>query len=107
MSHTSEINNNGRGFVVRYELLGIIAMMMVQSLGGIWWASSMNTNMDNVKDELSSIKVRIENSTTDRYRGADAQKDFTNVYTRISANENRILKLEDRVTSYRSNIIKE
>lgn len=86
-----------KGVIIRYELLGIIAIMVIQTMGGIWWAASMTTDMANVKKELVNINAQILVASSDRYRAADASRDFSIIEKRLDRNEARIANLENRV----------
>lgn len=89
-------SGDGKGFIVRYELLGIIAIMIIQFCGAIWWASSMASEVRYVRSDLTKLTLAVENGTRDRYSASDAKKDFEYVNLRISANESRISALEKR-----------
>lgn len=82
------------GFLIRYELLGIIAIMILQLVGAIWWASSMSSDVRYMRADMIRLTSTIDKASADRYRSTDAQKDFFAVYQRLERNEARILKLE-------------
>jgi len=83
-----------KGFVVRYELLAIIFIMLTQTMGGIWWASATNTNLYNVKNELTDIKSQLQRSVSERFTAADAERAHNAIEKRIDKHEDRITSLE-------------
>ena len=83
-----------RGFVIRYELLSIILIMVLQLLGGMWWASSTNTNLINMKAELVSIKAQLEQATRDRFTGLDAERAHAAIEKRLDKIDSRVETLE-------------
>lgn len=84
------------GFTIRYELFGIIIFLLAQTLAATWWASSINTEFSHLKEQLLAIQSQMNLQTTDRYKGADALRDFTIRDERISKIDNKILDLEKR-----------
>jgi hypothetical protein len=83
-----------RGFIVRYELMGIIAIMLLQTMGGIWWAATQTANMANVKAELIVIKTQLLNYTNNVYKAADAERAHIAIDRRLDKSEARIVELE-------------
>jgi len=79
-----------QGFTVRYELLGIIAMIIIQTLGAVWWSAGISKDM-------AYIKNQVFNS----YQSNDAAKDFASRDAVIMVMNKRLesleLKADDRV----------
>lgn len=74
----------------------IIFIILVFIFGTLIFITSNNkSNIEYIKNDLSAIAKNIDSGTSDRYRGADARKDFEIVNNRIERNEGRISKLED------------
>jgi hypothetical protein len=100
------------GFVVRYELLGIIAIMLIQTMGGMWWAATLTSDLQHVKEELVAIKVQLLAQTQNSYKIAEAEKDFRVVNDKIEKLEAKTNKLEldlkqlDKEVIYHNKLIK-
>ena len=88
------------GFIIRYELMGVIAMMIIQSLTAVWWASGISTNVKFMAEEMKELKVAMAAGTADRYRGSDAAKDREVINDRIAGVEQRVQKLFDYGSPY-------
>jgi len=86
--------NKKQGFVVRYELLGIIAIMLIQTMAGIWWAATLTTDLSNVKKELVEIKLQLSENAHNSYTASEAAKDLATVHNRIDRTDARLLLLE-------------
>jgi len=56
------------------SLIPILALLLVQSGGGIWWASSISTNVENLGET-------VERQATDQ------KEDTREIRTRVSSNE--------------------
>jgi len=83
-----------KGFIVRYELLGIIVIMLIQTMGGIWWAATQTERMVGVRNELYQIKTQMTAFTDGTYKTADAEKAHFMIDKRIDKVEVRMDKLE-------------
>jgi hypothetical protein len=83
-----------KGFTVRYELMGIIGIMIIQTMGGVWWASSTNTNLYNMKSELTDIKSQLARAYIDRFTAVDAERAHAAIDRRMDKAEARISDLE-------------
>lgn len=94
----SAVKNQVNGVVIRYEFLGIISLLIIQTMGGVWWGSSLTTKLNLMSEEFKSsrmeIKEEIKSLTEDRYTAKDALRDFAMVHGRIDKAENRIGDLE-------------
>lgn len=99
MNKEQEEDQMDRRSSVRLEQhIGTILQVMV--VGLLAWSLSTTQSMSK---EVEVLKVRVEalsqtinQGTTDRYRGADAIKDFRGVWEELSRHEKRIQSLEDR-----------
>jgi hypothetical protein len=89
---------NGSGIIIRYELVGVIVMMLIQSLTAVWWASGVTANMKYLTDEIKDIKASIAAGTVDRYKGSDAAKDREVLNDRINAIDRRLQSIIEHGT---------
>jgi len=85
---------SSKGFVVRYELLGIIGIMVIQLAGSIWWASSMQTEVKYMRADIVRLTSALETATQDRYKPSDASRAHEHIYATIAKNEVRITNIE-------------
>ena len=76
-------------------LVPIVIVLVLQSAFGIWWASSLSTSVEFLKDEISEIKATIGKNMDDQYRGKDAAKDFGHVRGRLDEISIRVGRLEN------------
>lgn len=88
----------GNGVVIRYELMGVIAMMIIQSLTAVWWASGISTNVRFMADEMKELKSSIAAGAIDRYTSAEASKDREVMSDRINSLEKRMQSIVDNGT---------
>lgn len=75
---------------IPYPILGVIITLVIQTIGGVWWASSMNTNMKYLNDGQSKLEKLISESSALRYTSIDASRDW-------AANERRINVIEGTI----------
>lgn len=78
------------GFVVRYELMGIIALMVLQLVGAVSWASTMSAAVMHMSKNLERLTVIVEKAAND-----NAEK-FDKVNEVLMHHESRITRLEPR-----------
>lgn len=87
-----------QGFVIRYELLGILVAIVVQTLAVVWWGgafqATVTTKMDYMRGDIMTLKSDLKDSITDRYTAKDANRDLSFLNKRIDKNEDRIQQLE-------------
>lgn len=78
--------------------IGTLMQILVVALLG--WSLKTNvemtTQMGIVQVKLEALQTTVNQGTQDRYRGSDAAKDFSNVWTEINRIEVRIQKIESR-----------
>jgi hypothetical protein len=76
---------------VPQSMLGIFLVMIAQTFGAGWWASSMSTKVDFVQTQLSTVVSANANNYTqkeavrdlgDISKRLDKLEDLTNEYTR-------------------------
>lgn len=78
----------------------IIIFLLAQTGAGIWWASSMTTSQEFLKQQVEYLLSKTE----DRYRAEDARRDWAlqeqknlQIDKRILAHEKKIERLEEQV----------
>lgn len=89
-----EERTKNTGFVVRYELLGIIGIMIIQTLGGVWWAATMTSDSKYMRAEMADIKLQLASASNGKYTTAEAVKDFGVIEKRLDKLETRVMNLE-------------
>lgn len=83
---------------IPYPLLSIVVVLVVQTMGGIWWASAMNAKMGYLQGGQEKLEIAINLGTKDRYTLLDAQRDWT-------VNDRRMDALEHGLESNKKAII--
>ena len=86
------------GLVIRFELLGVIAALVIQTAAALWSFSAMTVKVEFVQQALIEIKEDMNNRMADRYTSRDAAKDFASIKERIIRNEERIVRNDERIT---------
>lgn len=79
---------------IKKFLIGLASALLIQLGGAIWWAATITAKQDFIQSEMDTIK----NGTTDRYRGADAIRDFTLVRETISELQNKLGEDSNRIS---------
>ena len=73
--------------------IALIFAILIQSIGGIWWAATLTTKLDNLTIQVLEFK-------TTRYTADDAKRDFA--LQKLGYEENRrrieVLELEKRLS---------
>ena len=72
--------------------LGVGAALVVNMVGGVWWAANMTAKMDYMQEAISEMRARSALG----YTGAEAARDFTNMQKQINDHEARLRQLERR-----------
>lgn len=83
---------------IKKALIGAIITLMAHFAGGIWWAATQTAKMDFLQSSLIELSQDLKDASADRYRGADAKRDFLVIQDRMERNEDRILNLENKIT---------
>lgn len=84
---------------IKKALVGSLVALSAHFGGGIWWAATQTAKMDFVQQQILAMREELKDGSADRYRNADAVKDFSAVNARIERNESRIQALEKRIYS--------
>lgn len=84
------------GFVVRFELLGVLLAIIVQTITAVWWGATVTTKMDYMQQAVAGLKIELNSTMSDRYTNKDAIKDFAVINDRITRTENRITAIENK-----------
>jgi len=75
-----------KGFIVRFELLGIIVGLLLQTIAAVWWAAGTSTMLQVLKQEVIDVKIKLDS----QYKAADAGRDFSIRDQKISFLEREI-----------------
>lgn len=78
------------GLNIPYPLLGIMFTLIIQTLGGVWWASAMNAKMEYLNLGQKNMEAAISTAATNRYTSSDAARDW-------AANDRRINNIESSI----------
>ncbi len=78
------------GFVVRFELLGVLLAIIIQTLTAVWWGSAVTTKMDYIQETLKT--GALKNYTIDQAIASNER-----IFDRINRSEERIDILEKKV----------
>ena len=74
--------------------------MPVMVVGLLAWSLKSNveltTQMGIVQAKIENLQVTVSQGTQDRYRGADAAKDFASVWGELARHDARLNKLESK-----------
>ena len=100
ISDKKELN---RGVIrVPTALLGVFIFMSAQTLGGVWWASSITTTLKYVVTQQEQMLERIEHNTKDRYTSKQAFNDKSEIYAEIKANVIKHDLLQRQVNTFQA-----
>lgn len=78
------------GFVVRYELLGIIGIMIAHLIGAVWWSSTITSNVLHMASNLERLTKVVEKASLDN------SNKFDKLDTIVLAHEHRLTKIETK-----------
>jgi len=70
--------------------------LFVHFIAGIWWAATITSNVGFIKAQVSELKNDLKALSIDRYRGVDALRDFNIINEKMTKNESRIERLENK-----------
>lgn len=87
------------GIIIRFELLGVIAALVIQTAAALWSFSAMTVKVEYVQKALTEIKSDMISQMGDRYTNKDAMKDIAAVLDRINTNASRLDRNEARISS--------
>jgi len=90
----TETSITEKGFVIRFELLGLIFAIVVQTIAAVAWGSALTTKVDFTQKAIADLYIAIKDSGTNRYTSKDADRDFSAVEKRLDNHEQRILIIE-------------
>jgi|GEM_PF-4708436 len=86
------------GMVIRFELVGIIIAIAIQTFGVVWWGGSFSsivtTKIDYLQQSIAALKSDVKDNLTERYTSKDAAKDFLSIYQRVDRNDSRLTRIE-------------
>lgn len=80
----------------------IIIFLMAQTSGAIWWASSMTTSQEFLKEQVQYLLKKTE----DRYTEADAKRDRLLQEEKNLAVERRFLVHEKKIERLEEHVFK-
>ena len=87
-----------RASVIEQHIGTILQIMVVGLLGwSLMTTQTMSKDVEVLKVKLEAMATTMSQGTTDRYRGADAARDFASVRQEIAFMERRIASLEAKV----------
>lgn len=75
------------GVNIPYPLLGIMFTLIIQTLGGVWVASSMKSELGFLNEGQKKLEKTIGEASINRYTSFDAARDLTSFDRRINAIE--------------------
>lgn len=78
-------------------LIGIIGAILAYVFMGIWWAGQTSTTLRSAVVAVEKLNVKVEEQMSDRYRGQDARRDFSQVHQEIDGLAASIGELRERV----------
>ena len=76
--------------MIPYSMVGLVAAIIFQTMGAIWWASGVSVKLDYLQKTQAEFAQTIIEGTKNRYTSIDASRDFM-------VNDKRISKLEDDI----------
>lgn len=76
------------------SIIGVIIAIVFQTMGAVWWASSVTVKLDFLKQTQSDFSSAIIEGTRNRYTSEDAERDW-------KINERRLLAIEQDIKSLR------
>lgn len=86
------------GVSIPYPLIAIVFTLIIQTLGGVWWASAMNAKMEYLQDGQAKLEIAIINASSNRYTSLDASRDW-------AVNERRLNSIESTINENKKSII--
>ncbi len=91
-------NDNPRPASLLEQHIGTILQLVV--VGLLAWSLQTTMSLSNdvavLKSQVSLLSTTLNQGTSDRYRSADAARDFGRVETDLRRMDERILRLEAR-----------
>lgn len=97
---TNNNGNNDRELSILEQHVGTLLQLMVVALLG--WSLvttvDLRTDIGVLKAKMESVQTTLAQGTTDRYHGADAQRDFKGVYNEMQRLEARVDKCEAKLS---------
>ena len=86
------------GISIPYPLLGIMFTLIIQTLGGVWWASAMNAKMEYLNLGQKNMEAAISTAAVNRYTSSDAARDWAANDRRLTIIENSIAENKRVIT---------
>lgn len=78
------------GLNIPYPLLGIMFTLIIQTLGGVWWASAMSAKLGFMNDGQIKLEKAIGEASLNRYTSLDASRDLATYDRRLNIIESTI-----------------
>lgn len=75
------------GVSIPYPLLGIMFTLVLQTLGGVWWASAMSAKLGYLNDGQVKLETAITTIGINRYTTVDAARDLAGYDRRFTVLE--------------------
>ncbi len=88
----------GEGISIPYPLLGIMFTLIIQTLGGVWWASAINAKMEYLNLGQKNMESAISLAATNRYTSSDAARDWAANDRRLTIIENSMAENKKVIT---------
>jgi hypothetical protein len=79
---------------IRNSLIGIGVGLVANIISVTWWAATLTTNQSFMSNQIQNLTSDLKGMTMDRYRAADAARDFAVVVARIDRVEDRVSTME-------------
>jgi len=86
-------STNDKWHVGKEIPIALIAMMIIQTFGAVWWAAGFQATVTTKLDDLS---LQVASLNADKYTKSDAQKDSALMQQKINDVDRRLTKIEDR-----------
>jgi hypothetical protein len=94
------MNTEEKQLSILEQHIGTILQIMV--IGLLGWSLTttvdMRTDMGIMKAKMEAVQTALAQGTNDRYRAADAARDFKAVWDEVARIESRITRCEGKLT---------
>lgn len=90
--------------MIPYSMLGLIATIIFQTMGAIWWASGVSVKLDYLHRTQIDLTEIVSEGNKNKYSSIDAAKDWDSNNARIEKLENELYSLKEKVVTFQAEV---
>lgn len=83
--------------MIPYSMVGLVAAIIFQTMGAIWWASGVSVKLDYLQKTQTEFAQTVVENTKNRYTSIDSARDMLVIDKRISKVEEDVEKLKEKL----------